>query len=167
MPVRPGKRRGGRGAGTAPAPERRGRPPCSRQPQEGLTMPPRRYQFDNQLPVPRQDPSLPVYQPQPLPGPAAYDDGRQIIVQHIHQAPPDRTLQRVTLAAGAGGGAVVAGVFLGPMVVTVLASAALPLAFLALALVAAAWGVGTVVKAAGSEDAKAAAKNVARARKRR
>ncbi|MEU5302743.1 DUF6251 family protein [Streptomyces noursei] len=128
---------------------------------------PRRYQFDNPLPAPRQE-HLPVYQPQPIPGPAVYEDaGRPIVVQHIHQAPPDRTVQRVALGAGVGGGAVAAGVFLGPMVVTLLASAAVPLAFLALVLVSAAWGVGTVVKAVGGPEGKQAANNVAKVRRKR
>ncbi|MFI1203819.1 DUF6251 family protein [Streptomyces sp. NPDC020883] len=129
-------------------------------------MNPRRYQFDNPLPAPRQELPLPVYQPQPMPGPVAYDDGRPIVVQHIHHAPPDRTVQRVALGAGVGGGAVAAGVFLGPMVVTLLASAAVPLGFLALVLVSAAWGVGTVVRAVGGSEGKSAAKNVAKARRR-
>ncbi|QRX92042.1 DUF6251 family protein [Streptomyces noursei] len=128
---------------------------------------PRRYQFDNPLPAPRQESSLPVYQPQPMPGPVAYDDARPIVIQHIHHAPPDRTVQRVALGAGLGGGAVAAGVFLGPMVVTLLTSAAVPLAFLALVLVSAAWGVGTVVKAVGGAEGKSAAKNAAKARRRR
>ncbi|MFK0290085.1 DUF6251 family protein [Streptomyces sp. NPDC090442] len=127
---------------------------------------PRRYQFNNPLPTPRQEPPLPVYQPQPMPGPVAYDDGRPIVVQHIHQAPPDRTVQRVALGAGIGGGAVAAGVFLGPMLATLLASAALPIGFIALALVSAAWGVGQVVKSVGGPEGESAAKNVAKARRR-
>ncbi|MFE1771197.1 DUF6251 family protein [Streptomyces sp. NPDC059008] len=125
----------------------------------------RRYQFDNELPVPR-DSHLPVYRPEPIGTPAVYDQ-QPIVVQHIHQAPPDRTLQRVTLGAGIGGGAVVAGVFLGPMVVTLLTSAAVPLGFLALVLVSAAWGVGTVVKSVGGPDGKSAAQNLAKARRKR
>ncbi|WP_382465468.1 DUF6251 family protein [Streptomyces noursei] len=127
----------------------------------------RRYQFDNPLPTPRQETHLPVYQPQPMPGPAVYEDGRPIVVQHIHHAPPDRTVQRVALGAGVGGGAVAAGVFLGPMLATLLASAALPIAFIALALVSAAWGIGKVVSAVGGPEGESAAKNVAKARRNR
>jgi len=121
---------------------------------------PRRYQFDNQLPVPR-DPQVPVHLPEPLSAPAAYDQ-QPVVVQHIHQAPPDRTVQRVALGAGIGGGAVVAGVFVGPMVITLLTSAAVPLAFLALVLVAGAWGVVSVVRAVGGPEGQAAGKALRR-----
>lgn len=125
----------------------------------------RRYQFDNQLPVPRQGPPLPVYEPQPMSGPVAYDEGRPVVVQHIHQAPPDRTVQRVALGAGAGAGAVAAGVYFGPLLVAALSSMAISLAVVALVAVAAAWGVVTVVKSVGGPDGKAAAANVAKARR--
>ncbi|UZJ31004.1 DUF6251 family protein [Streptomyces endophytica] len=127
-------------------------------------MTPRRYQFDNPLPVPRES-HPPVYRPEPLPTPTVYDQ-QPIVVQHIHQAAPDRTVQRLALGAGAGGGAVAAGVFLGPMLITAMTSLAVPLAFLALVLVAGAWGVGTVVKSVGGPDGKAAAANVAKARRK-
>ncbi|WP_323185973.1 DUF6251 family protein [Streptomyces sp. NBC_00233] len=39
---------------------------------------------------------------------------QQVIHQHIHQAPPDRTVQRVALGSGAGAGAVAPGVTSGP-----------------------------------------------------
>ncbi|WP_310719400.1 DUF6251 family protein [Streptomyces lydicus] len=126
----------------------------------------RRYQFDNQLPAQRQGSPLPVYEPQPMPGPAAYDEGRPIVVQHIHQAPPDRTVQRVALGAGAGAGAVAAGVYFGPLLVAALSSMAISLAVVALVAVAAAWGVVTVVRSVGGPDGKAAAAHVAKARRR-
>jgi hypothetical protein len=46
-------------------------------------------------------------------------------VVHIHQAPPDRTLQRVSLGAGMGAGAVAAGVYFGPLLVASLMSIAI------------------------------------------
>ncbi|MFJ5799730.1 DUF6251 family protein [Streptomyces decoyicus] len=121
---------------------------------------PRRYQFDNQLPT-LHTPQPLIHRPEPLITPAAADQA-VTLVQHIHQAPPDRTVQRVALGAGIGGGAVVAGVFVGPMVITLLASAAVPLAFLALVLVAGAWGVVSVVRSIGGPEGKAAAKTLRR-----
>ncbi|MFI0905745.1 DUF6251 family protein [Streptomyces sioyaensis] len=121
----------------------------------------RRYQFDNQLPAPR-DPNPPVYRPQPIGSVPVVYDQQPVVVQHIHQAPPDRTVQRVALGAGIGGGAVVAGVFVGPMVITLLASAAVPLAFIALVLVAGAWGVVNVVRSVGGPEGQAASKALRR-----
>ncbi|MEU5547364.1 DUF6251 family protein [Streptomyces sioyaensis] len=121
---------------------------------------PRRYQFDNQLPaLPQQQ--APVYRPEPLEAPAVYDQ-QPVVVQHIHQAPPDRTVQRVALGAGAGGGAVAAGVYFGPLLVAALSSMALSLAVLALVIVVIAWGVVTVVRSIGGPDGKAAAKTLRR-----
>ncbi|MFI0716242.1 DUF6251 family protein [Streptomyces inhibens] len=125
----------------------------------------RRYQFDSQLPVTHEPHAL-VSRAAPM-HPAAFGEQPHIVVQHIHQAAPDRTVQRLALGAGAGAGAVTVGVFLGPMLITALASAAVPLAFLALVLVAGAWGVATVVKSVGGADGRAAAQNVAKARRRR
>ncbi|WP_405409798.1 DUF6251 family protein [Streptomyces decoyicus] len=122
---------------------------------------PRRYQFDNQLPAVIPQQQAPVYRPEVLPTPG-YAEQQHVVVQHIHQAPPDRTVQRLALGAGIGGGAVVAGVFVGPMVITLLASAAVPLAFLALVLVAGAWGVVSVVRSIGGPEGKAAAKTLRR-----
>ncbi|MFI0152589.1 DUF6251 family protein [Streptomyces lydicus] len=126
---------------------------------------PRRYQFDNQLPA-LHTPQPVVYRPEPMAAPAAYEQP-PVVVQHIHQAPPDRTAQRLVLGAGVGAGAVAAGVFLGPMLITALASVAVPLAFLALVLVAAAWGVATVVRSVGGSDGRAAAENLRKARGKR
>lgn len=125
---------------------------------------PRRYQFDNHLPAIPQQPQAPVYRPEMLPTPG-YAEQPPVIVQHIHQAPPDRTVQRVALGAGAGAGAVVAGVFVGPMLVTLLASAAVPLAFIALVLVSGTWGVVTVVRSIGGPDGQAAAKALRKGRR--
>ncbi|MEU7182314.1 MULTISPECIES: DUF6251 family protein [Streptomyces] len=127
---------------------------------------PRRYQFDNHLPAPRQETPLPLYQPQPIPSPAAYDDGRPIVVQHIHQAPPDRTVQRVALGAGVGGGAVAAGVYFGPLLVAAVSSMAISLGVLALVVTVLVWGAVTVVRSVGGPDGKAAAQTLAKARRR-
>ncbi|MFJ4531091.1 DUF6251 family protein [Streptomyces nigrescens] len=121
---------------------------------------PRRYQFDNQLPVPR-DPQVPVHRPEPLSAPAAYDQP-YVVVQHLHQAPPDRTVQRVALGAGVGGGAVAAGVYFGPLLVAAISSMAISLGVVALVVVALTWGVATVVKSVGGPDGQAAAKTLRR-----
>ncbi|MFI6765556.1 DUF6251 family protein [Streptomyces sp. NPDC050355] len=126
---------------------------------------PRRYQFDNQLPVPSA-PQAPVYRPEPMAPPA--DIGQpHVVVQHIHQVPPDRTVQRVALGAGAGGGAVAAGVYFGPLLVAAISSMAVSLAVVALVVVVIAWGVATVVKSVGGPDGKSAVENVAKGRRKR
>lgn len=118
----------------------------------------RRYQFDNPLPaVPDTTPPV-VYQPQPLP--AAYaDQPQQLVVQHIHQAAPDRTVQRLALGAGTGAGVVGAGVYFGPLLVASLTSIAVSLAVVAIVAVAAGWTVVSVVRAVdGHADAKSVRK---------
>jgi hypothetical protein len=113
---------------------------------------PKRYQFDAPQPA--------VYQPIPLP-----DQQQTPQVVHIHQAPPDRTLQRVALGAGMGGGAVVAGVYCGPLLVAVLTAIAANLAFVVLLLAVTAWGVVQIVHAVGGKSGEQAAKNVTRTRR--
>ncbi|MGW5420703.1 DUF6251 family protein [Streptomyces sp. NPDC003943] len=90
----------------------------------------------------------------------------QVIHQHIHQAPPDRTVQRIALGSGVGAGAVAAGVYFGPLLVGALTAIAANLALLAFLAVALAWGVHTVVKSIGGPDGKAAAKTLSRARRK-
>ncbi|MCQ4082953.1 DUF6251 family protein [Streptomyces sp. RB6PN25] len=87
-----------------------------------------------------------------------------VVVQHIHQAPPDRTVQRIALGSGVGAGAVAAGVYFGPLLVGVLTAMAADLAILTLLAVAMAWGVVTVVRSIGGSDGKAAAKRLRRGR---
>ncbi|MCB5170435.1 DUF6251 family protein [Streptomyces bambusae] len=99
-----------------------------------------------------------------LPAPHA---GPQIVHQHIHQAPPDRTVQRLALGSGIGAGTVAAGVYFGPLLVGALTAIAANIAFLAFLALMLGWGVHTVVKAVGSPEGAAAAKNIAKARKRR
>ncbi|QHA09727.1 hypothetical protein GQF42_21230 [Streptomyces broussonetiae] len=85
-----------------------------------------------------------------------------MVVQHIHHAPPDRTVQRIALGSGVGAGAVAAGVYFGPLLVGVLTAMAADLAMLAFLAAVMAWGVVTVVRSVGGSDGKAAAKRLGR-----
>ncbi|MFI7234289.1 DUF6251 family protein [Streptomyces cyaneofuscatus] len=106
------------------------------------------------------EPHLPAHRPPPvvqLPdGTPAYTDHLptnavpQVI--HVHQAPPDRTVQRLALGSGMGAGMVAAGVYFGPLLVGVLTAIAANLALLALVAAVCAWGVVTVVKTVGGKD---------------
>ncbi|MGW8989977.1 DUF6251 family protein [Streptomyces zhihengii] len=107
---------------------------------------------------------LPVHQ-QPTP-PSTFT-GPQVVHQHIHPAPPDRTVQRLALGTGVGAGTVAAGVYFGPLLVGVLTAMAANLALLAFLAAVCAWGVVTVVKSVGGADGRAAAKTVRKARGRR
>ncbi|MFJ9027303.1 DUF6251 family protein [Streptomyces sp. NPDC102274] len=122
-----------------------------------------------QLPVPRTVVQLPdgthaYISPSDLPVPQ--QTGAPQVV-HIHQAPPDRTVQRVALGSGIGAGAVGASVYFGPLLVAAMTSMAVSLAVVALVVVVTAWGLVTVVRSVGGTDGKAAAKNLAKARRRR
>ncbi|MET7368351.1 DUF6251 family protein [Streptomyces sp. NPDC005566] len=88
-----------------------------------------------------------------LPAPQA----PQQIVQHIHQAPPDRTVQRIALGSGVGAGAVAAGVYFGPLLVAALTAIAANLAMLAFIALVLGWCVVTVVRAVG-DSAKSTGK---------
>ncbi|MFF5723652.1 DUF6251 family protein [[Kitasatospora] papulosa] len=94
--------------------------------------------------------------------PAQQQAAPQQIVQHIHQAPPDRTVQRIALGSGVGAGAVAAGVYFGPLLVAALTAMAANLAMLAFLAAVMAWGVVTVVKSIGGNDTKAASKSLRR-----
>ncbi|MFJ6778758.1 DUF6251 family protein [Streptomyces yangpuensis] len=98
--------------------------------------------------------------------PATYA-GPQVVHQHIHQAAPDKTVQRIALGSGVGAGAVAAGVYFGPLLVAALTAMAANLAFLTLLALILGWGVHTVVKSIGSPEAGVAVKNLRRARRRR
>ncbi|MFJ9576046.1 DUF6251 family protein [Streptomyces sp. NPDC101191] len=99
--------------------------------------------------------------------PALHQAGApQVIHQHIHQAPPDRTVQRIALGSGVGAGAVAAGVYFGPLLVGALTAMAANLAMLAFLALILAWGVHTVVKSIGGPDGRATAKTLVRTRKR-
>ncbi|MGV0097778.1 DUF6251 family protein [Streptomyces californicus] len=75
-------------------------------------------------------------------------------VVHVHQAPPDRTVQRLALGSGMGAGAVAAGVYFGPLLVGALTAIAANLAILALVAAVCAWGVVTVVKSIGDKSSR-------------
>ncbi|WP_405653532.1 DUF6251 family protein [Streptomyces sp. NBC_01386] len=79
--------------------------------------------------------------------PTQHAAGPQVV--HIHQAPPDRTVQRVALGSGVGAGAVAAGVYFGPLLVGALTAIAANLAILAFITLILGWGVVTVVRTVG------------------
>ncbi|MGW6850784.1 DUF6251 family protein [Streptomyces virginiae] len=120
----------------------------------------------NHLPEPARVVRLPdgthVYADQM---PATFQSGPQVVHQHIHQAAPDRTVQRLALGSGVGAGAVAAGVYFGPLLIAALTAIAANIAFLAFLALVLGWGVHTVVKSIGSPEAGAAVKNVRKARK--
>lgn len=66
-------------------------------------------------------------------------------VVHFHQAPPDRTVQRLALGAGIGAGAVAAGVYYGPLLVASLEAMAVILLAGTLAIAVLAWAIVHVV----------------------
>ncbi|MEU0285445.1 DUF6251 family protein [Streptomyces sp. NPDC006147] len=82
--------------------------------------------------------------------PAQQPTGPQVV--HIHQAPPDRTVQRVALGSGVGAGAVAAGVYFGPLLVGALTAIAANLAMLAFIALVLGWAVVTVVRAVGDSN---------------
>lgn len=92
--------------------------------------------------------------------PAQQSTGPQVVHQHIHQAPPDRTVQRVALGSGVGAGAVAAGVYFGPLLVGALTAIAANLAILAFIALVLGWAVVTVTRSVGGADGKAAAKRL-------
>ncbi|MFD9357991.1 DUF6251 family protein [Streptomyces sp. NPDC060031] len=96
--------------------------------------------------------------------PPAYT-GPQVTHQHIHQAAPDRTVQRIALGSGVGAGAVAAGVYFGPLLITALTAIAANIAFLAFLALVLGWGVHTVVKSIGGPSGAQAVKNVSKAAK--
>ncbi|MFG2341472.1 DUF6251 family protein [Streptomyces yangpuensis] len=98
--------------------------------------------------------------------PATYA-GPQVVHQHIHQAAPDKTVQRIALGSGVGAGAVAAGVYFGPLLVGALTAIAANIAMLAFLALVLGWGVHTVVKSIGGPQGTAAVKNVVKARRRR
>ncbi|MFF2402810.1 DUF6251 family protein [Streptomyces goshikiensis] len=98
--------------------------------------------------------------------PAAFQ-GPQVVHQHIHQAAPDKTVQRIALGSGVGAGAVAAGVYFGPLLIAALTAMAANIAFLAFLALVLGWGIHTVVKAVGGETGTQAAKNVGNVRRKR
>ncbi|MFJ6362559.1 DUF6251 family protein [Streptomyces globisporus] len=80
-------------------------------------------------------------------------------VVHVHQAAPDRTVQRLALGSGVGAGAVAAGVYFGPLLVGVLTAIAVNLALLAFVVLILGWGVVTVVRSVGGSTANKGHRN--------
>lgn len=116
--------------------------------------------MDSHLPTPRTVVQLPdgrhaYIDPHTLP---AQQSGPQVV--HIHQAAPDRTVQRVALGTGVGAGAVGASVYFGPLLIAAITSMAVSLAVVALVVVVTGWAVVTVVRSVGGTDGKAAAKTL-------
>ncbi|MGY3851225.1 DUF6251 family protein [Streptomyces hydrogenans] len=118
------------------------------EPVRVVQLPDGTYTYADHLPTPLQ--------PAPVP---------QVVHQHIHHAPPDRTVQRIALGSGIGAGTVAAGVYFGPLLVGALTAIAANLALLAFLAAVMAWGVVSVVKSIGGTDGANAAKNVGKARK--
>ncbi|MFE0651807.1 DUF6251 family protein [Streptomyces sp. NPDC059534] len=119
------------------------------EPVRVVQLPDGTYTYADHLPTPIQSVPMP-----------------QVIHQHIHQAPPDRTVQRIALGSGIGAGTVAAGVYFGPLLVGALTAIAANLALLAFLAAVMAWGVVSVVKSVGGPDGKAAAKTLARTRRK-
>ncbi|MEV7446566.1 DUF6251 family protein [Streptomyces sp. NPDC091204] len=91
--------------------------------------------------------------------------GPQVVHQHIHHAAPDRTVQRIALGSGVGAGAVAAGVYFGPLLISALTAIAANFAFLAFLALVLGWGLHTVVKSIGGAHGEAAVKSVGKAAK--
>ncbi|MFI0826155.1 DUF6251 family protein [Streptomyces roseolus] len=120
------------------------------EPAPVVRLPDGTYAYTDQLPAPVQPAQVP-----------------QVIHQHIHQAPPDRTVQRIALGSGIGAGTVAAGVYFGPLLVGALTAIAANLALLAFLAAVLAWGVVTVVRSIGGPDGQQAAKAIGKARRSR
>ncbi|GGR33823.1 hypothetical protein GCM10010497_40810 [Streptomyces cinereoruber] len=102
-----------------------------------------------------------------LPTPIQPTTAPQVVHQHIHQAPPDRTVQRIALGSGIGAGTVAAGVYFGPLLVGALTAIAANLALLAFLATVLAWGVVSVVKSIGGPEGQAAAESIGKVRRGR
>ncbi|MFI9119013.1 DUF6251 family protein [Streptomyces bikiniensis] len=120
------------------------------EPAPVVRLPDGTYTYADQLPAPIQPTAAP-----------------QVVHQHIHQAPPDRTVQRIALGSGIGAGSVAAGVYFGPLLVGALTAIAANLALLAFLAAILTWGVVSVVKSIGSPEGQAAAKSIGKARRGR
>ncbi|MEW2518147.1 DUF6251 family protein [Actinacidiphila alni] len=66
-------------------------------------------------------------------------------IVHVHQAPPDHTVQRLALGAGVGAGAVAGAVFFGPLLIASLTTMAVIVLAGALAIAVLAWAIVHVV----------------------
>jgi hypothetical protein len=75
-------------------------------------------------------------------------------VIHVHQAPPDRTLQRLAYGAGTGAGATAAAVYFGPLLVASLTAMVWLLTAGALGVAVLGWAVVHVTGAVRPEPAR-------------
>jgi hypothetical protein len=75
-------------------------------------------------------------------------------IVHIHQAAPDRTVQRVALGAGIGGGAVAGAVYFGPLLVASLWSIAIVFAVGGLVLAVIVRGITAILGGAQQPKGK-------------
>lgn len=128
-------------------------------------------EFENRLPVHQHTADCGCYTQDLTPYhqsvPLVPQQPQQPQIVHIHEAPPDRTLQRVALGSGMGAGTVAAGVYFGPLLVAAMTSMAISLAVVAVVVTVSAWAVVTVVRSIGGPDGKAAVQTVQQARKGR
>ncbi|WP_435833458.1 DUF6251 family protein [Streptomyces cacaoi] len=92
---------------------------------------------------------VPVHTPVPLPVQQPGQPVPQVV--HVHQAPPDRTTQRVALGTGIGAGTVAAGVYFGPLLVGALSAIAITVSASALVVLVLAWGVVNVTRSVAGE----------------
>jgi Family of unknown function (DUF6251) len=114
---------------------------------------PKRYQFDNPTPsfeprpLPARRPDAPLVEPYEPQYPAQYaqQQPQQVIVQHIHQAPPDRVLQRLALGCGIGAGATTTAVYFGPLLVASMEMVAITFLIGGLVIAVLAWSIVSVV----------------------
>jgi hypothetical protein len=112
---------------------------------------PRKYRFDTPGPTFEPRP-LPVRRPESsvaqtatqLPEQAQQYAQPQVV--HIHQAPPDRVLQRLALGAGMGAGATTVAVYYGPLLVASMEMVAITFLVGGLVIAVLAWSVVSVVR---------------------
>jgi hypothetical protein len=83
---------------------------------------------------------------------AQRQQGPQVV--HVHQAGPDRTVQRLALGAGMGAGTVAAAVYFGPLLVASLTTIAIILLAGALAVAVLAWAIVHVVSGVRPEPGR-------------
>lgn len=116
---------------------------------------PKRYRFDTPM-APVEPRPLPVRRPagsvvEPFDLYQSAEQPQQVIVQHIHQAPPDRTVQRLALGAGMGAGAVAAAMYFGPLLIASLTFMTIWLAVLALVIALIVWPIVAIVRSANAD----------------
>lgn len=120
---------------------------------------PKRYRFDNPMPSVEPGP-LPVRRPEatvgqsPMVAEQSVQQYAQPQVVHIHQAPPDSTVQRLALGAGMGAGAVASAVYFGPLLIASLTFMTIWLAVLALVIALIVWPIVVIVRSANPDTGR-------------